>query len=200
VNDRERREVQSTTWEEVEAVVDDRGYKAGFVEVFLEFRGAVLDDQPLDARGRPEVVNQSNFAKHFGIAVSTFHRWLTQFGGPEFALEGERKEKADAAKERQKTKASKKDKDAVAASVRRKVPEDPRDFVDKVAVHRADVSLWYIDLHALLEWEDGPDKAKMVEKYLEQLDAETEALDAYRLRLLAWASEYESTDGTSAAA
>ncbi len=200
MNDRERKEVQSTTWEEVEAIIDDRGYKAGFVEVFLEFRGAVLDDQPLDSRGRPEVVNQSNFAKHFGIANSTFHRWLTQFGGPEFALKGERKEKADAAKDRQKTKASKKDKDAAAASVRRKVPERPEDFKDKVTVHQADLSLWCIDLHALLEWEDGPIKAKMVEKYLEQLDAETEALDAYRLKLLAWASEYESTDGTAAAA
>jgi hypothetical protein len=199
VNDRERREVQSTCWAEIDAVIDTKGYRAGFVEVFLEFRGAVLDDEPIDARGRPEVVNQSNFARHCGIAISTFHRWLTEHGGPEFALEGERKERAEAAKDRQKKKASKKDKEALAAEVRRKVASVPEDFADKVEVHRADLNLWCLDIHALLEFDDTPDKAKLVGKYLDQLDAETEALDAYRHRLLAWQTEWESTDGTAAA-
>ena len=199
MNDREHREIQSTTWDEIYAVIDDKGYRAGFVAVFLEFRGAVLDDEPLDGRGRPEVVNQSNFARHFGIAISTFHRWLTEHGGPEFALEGERKERAEAAKDRQKKKASKKDKEALAAEVRRKVASVPEDFADKVAVHRSDLNLWCLDIHALLEFDDTPDKAKLVEKYLEQLDVETETLDDFRHRLLAWKTEWDSTDGTAAA-
>lgn len=198
--EREHKEVQSTTWDEIDSLVDEGGYRAGFVAVFLEFRGAVLDDMPVDARGRPEVVNQSNFAKHFGIAVSTFHRWLSEHGGPEFALAGERKEKADEAKDRQKAKARKKDRDAVAQAVRRKVADAPEDFRDKVAVHRADLNLWCIDLHSLLEWEDGPDKAKLVEQYLDQLDAETEVLDALRGRLLSWKTEWDATDGTAASA
>lgn len=197
--EREHKDIQSTTWDEIDAVVDDRGYRAGFVEVFLEFRGAILDDMPVDARGRPEVVNQSNFAKHFGISVSTFHRWLTEHGGPEFALEGERKEKAEAAKSRQKTKAAKKDRDAIAQAVRRKVPEEPQDFADKAAVHGSDLNMWCIDLNALLEFDDGPDKAKLVGKYLELLDAETEALEAYKHKLLSWMTEWEATDGTAAA-
>lgn len=200
MNDREHKEIQSTTWEEIDAVIDTNGYRKGFVEVFLEFRGAVLDDQPIDGRGRPEVVNQSNFAKHCGIAVSTFHRWLSEHGGEEFALSGERKEKAEAAKDRQKDKAKKKDRDAVAQAVRRKVAEEPQDFVDKAAVHRADLNLWCIDLHSLVEFDDGPEKARLVEKYLEMLDAETEALDAMRHRLLQWKTEWDSTDGTAVSA
>lgn len=192
-------DVQSTTWAEVEAVVDDRGYRAGFVQVFLEFRGAVLDDEPLDARGRPEVVNQSNFARHFGIAVSTFHRWLTEHGGPEFALEGERAERAEAAKDRQKAKAKKKDRDAVAQAVRRKVPGEPQDFRDKAAVHRADLNLWCNDLHSLLEWEDGPEKARLVAQYIEALDQEAEALERLRGQLLSWATAWDAADGTAAA-
>lgn len=196
----DRPTVQSTTWEEVEAVVDDRGYRAGFVEVFLEFRGAVLDDQPLDAKGRPEVVNQTNFAKHFGIAGSTFHRWLTQHGGPEFALEGERAQKAEAAKERQSAKAKKKDKDAAAAAIRRKVPETKEDFADKAAVHRSDVNLWHNDVHALLQWEDGPDKARLVGRYLADLDAEAAALHQAREKLLSWQTGYDASDGAVDAA
>jgi hypothetical protein len=198
MHNRERVDVQSTTWEEIDAVVDTRGYRAGFVDVFLEFRGAVLDDEPVDGRGRPAVVNQSNFAKHFGIAASTFHRWLTEHGGPEFELEGERKEKAQAAKGRQKEKAQKKDREALAQAVRRKVPEEPQDFVDKVAVHLSDLNLWCNDLHALIEFEDTPDKAKVVEKYLEQLDAEAEAIDRYRERLLAWKTSWDAADGRAA--
>lgn len=195
----EEREVQSTTWDEIDAVVDDRGYRSGFVQVFLEFRGAVLDDEPLDNRGRPAVVNQSNFARHFGIAISTFHRWLTEYGGPEFELEGSRKRKAEEAKDRQKTKAKKKDKDAAAQAVRRKVPDDPQDFKDKAAVHRADLNMWCLDLHALLEWEDGPEKAKLVEHYISALDEEAEALDRMRQQLLSWRTGYDATDGTAAA-
>lgn len=195
----DRPQIQSTTWDELEAVVDDRGYRAGFVEVFLEFRGAILDDEPLDARGRPAVVNQSNFAKHFGIAISTFHRWLGQFGGEEFALEGERKEKAEAAKGRQKDKAKKKDRDALAQAVRRKVPASREDFEDKAAVHRADINLWANDLHALLEFEDGPDKAKTVDRYLDLLDEEAEAIDRARERLLTWRTAWESSNETAAA-
>jgi hypothetical protein len=199
MNDRERPEIQATTWDEIDGVLDSRGFRAGFVEVFLEFRGAILDDEPLDAKGRPAVVNQSNFAKHCGIAGSTFHRWLTQHGGPEFALEGERKQKADEAKDRQKTKAKKKDRDAVAQAVRRKVADDPQDFADKAAVHRSDLNLWCIDLHSLLEWEDGPEKAKLVAKYIEQLDEEAEAIDAYRQQLLSWKTSWDAVDGTAAA-
>jgi hypothetical protein len=196
---RERPEVQSTTWDEIEAVVDDRGYRAGFVAVFLEFRGAILDDEPIDARGRPAVVNQSNFARHFGIAVSTFHRWLTEHGGPEFALEGERKEKAEAAKGRQQQKAQKKDRDAVAQQVRRKVAEAPQDFKDKAAVHAADLNLWCLDLHALAEFEDGPEKARLVDEYLDLLDDEVKALESMREGLLSWRTEWDATDGTAAA-
>jgi hypothetical protein len=197
--EREHKEIQSTTWDEIDAVIDDRGYRAGFVEVFLEFRGAVLDDQPVDARGRPEVVNQSNFAKHFGIAISTFHRWLSEHGGPEFALEGERKEKAEAAKGRQKDKVAKKDRAAVMDTIRRKVPEIKEDFVDKAAVHTSDLNLWCMGINALLEFEDGPDKAKLVEKYLGILDSETETLDSYRHKLLTWQTENDATDGTAVA-
>jgi hypothetical protein len=194
--EREHKEIQSTTWDEIDAVVEDRGYRKGFVDVFLEFRGAVLDDQPVDGRGRPEVVNQSNFAKHFGIAVSTFHRWLGEHGGPEFALEGERKEKAEEAKGRQKAKANKKDKAAFADAVRRKVPEGPEDFKEKLAVHNSDLNLYALDLNALLELEDGPEKRRVVDKYLDMLDAETEALDAFRHKLLAWQTDFDARDGT----
>jgi len=175
----------STTWDQIEAAVDTGGFREGFVRVFIEFRGAVLDDMPLDARGRPEVVNQSNFAKHFGIAVSTFHRWLSQWGGPEFALEGERKERADAAKDRQKDKASKKDRDAVAQEVRRRVAQSREDFDDKLTVRRADDQFWFIDVQTLVEAEiPGRDKAKAVERWLEFLDGEAEALATARDRLL----------------
>lgn len=189
-------ELEHTSWDEIDALVDEGGYRAGFVRVFLDVRGRILDDEPLDAKGRPEVVNQSNFAKHFGIAVSTFHRWLTEHGGPEFALEGERKEKAAAAKDRQKTKAQKKDKDAAAAAVRRKVAGAPSDFKDKAAVHTADLNLWCNDLHTLLEFDDSPDKARLVDEYLELLDAEAEALEGYREQLLAWRTKWEASDGT----
>lgn len=197
--DPDANEWMSTTWAEIEAVIDDRGYRAGFVAVFLEFRGAVLDDMPLDARGRPEVVNQSNFAKHFGIAISTFHRWLTEHGGPEFALEGERKEKAEAAKGRQKEKASKKDRDSMAQQIRRKVAAAREDFVDKAEVHRSDLNLWCIDLHSLLQWDDGPEKAKLAEQYLDLLDAEAEAIERYRQELLSWKTAWDASDGTAAA-
>lgn len=197
--EREHKEIQSTSWDEIDAVIDDRNFRKGFVDVFLEFRGAILDDEPLDSHGRPAVVNQSNFAKHCGIAISTFHRWLSQFGGDEFALVGERKEKADEAKARQKTKVNKKDKIAQADAVRRKVPEVREDFVDKVAVHTSDLNLWCIDLNALLEFEDGPQKARLVAQYLDVLDAETEALDTYRHKLLEWQTQHDATDGTAAA-
>lgn len=196
--DPDAHEWMSTTWQEIEDVVDDRGYRAGFVAVFLEFRGAVLDDVPLDARGRPEVVNQSNFAKHFGIAVSTFHRWLTEHGGPEFALEGERREKAEAAKGRQKEKASKKDREALAQQIRRKVAEGREDFADKAAVHRSDLNMWCIDIATLLQWDDSPDKAKLAETYLDLIDAEVEALDRLRDELLAWRTGWDASDGTAA--
>lgn len=198
--EREHKDIQSTTWDEIDAVIDDRGYRAGFVEVFLEFRGAILDDEPLDGRGRPEVVNQSNFARHFGIAISTFHRWLSEFGGDEFALKGERKEKAEEAKTRQKVKAGKKDKAVITDQVRRKVAEAREDFVDKLGVHISDFNLWCVDLSSLVQFDDGPDKAKLVEKYIDMLDAETEALNRHRDDLLAWQTEYEATDGTAAVA
>lgn len=197
--DREHKEVRSTTWDEIEAVVDSRGYRAGFVEVFLEFRGAVLEDEPLDGKGRPVVVNQSNFARRFGIAVSTFHRWLTMYGGPEFELTGERKEKAEAAKDRQKAKAKKKDREALAQQVRRKVAVTPEDFKDKAAVHRSDLNLWCNDLHTLLEFEDGPEKARLVDAYLEEIESEVRALREYADRLLAWRTAWDATDGTVAA-
>lgn len=196
--DPDSRDWMSTTWAEIEAVVDDGGYREGFVKVFLEFRGAVLDDMPLDARGRPEVVNQSNFAKHFGIAISTFHRWLTEFGGDEFALAGERKEKADAAKDRQKEKASKKDREAMAQQIRRKVAEVREDFADKAAVHRSDLNLWCIDIATLLQWDDSPDKAKLAETYLDLLDTEVEALERLRNELLSWRTHWDASDGTAA--
>jgi hypothetical protein len=183
----------STTWDQIDAAVDTLGYREGFVRVFLEFRGAVLDDMPLDAKGRPEVVNQSNFARHFGIAISTFHRWLSDFGGPEFALEGERKEKAEAAKDRQKDKAKKKDRDAIAQEVRRRVAQSREDFDDKLTVRRADDGFWFIDVDTLVESElPGREKAKAIERWLEFLDGEAEALGTARDKLLSALTELEA--------
>jgi hypothetical protein len=188
----------STTWDMIDAAVDTAGYREGFVRVFLEFRGAVLDDMPLDARGRPEVVNQSNFAKHYGIAVSTFHRWLSEWGGAEFALEGERKEKAEAAKDRQKAKASRKDRDAVAQEVRRKVAETREDYRDKLTVRRADDGFFFIDVASLLESPlPGREKSRAVEEYLAYLDEEAQAIDEARSRLLQWATSGEA-EGSAA--
>lgn len=189
----------STTWDMVEAAVDTAGYREGFVRVFLEFRGAVLDDMPLDARGRPEVVNQSNFARHFGIKISTFHRWLTLWGGPEFALEGERKEKAEAAKERKGEKARRKDRDAVAQEVRRKVAETREDFHDKLTVRRADDGFFFIDVATLLEADlPGRDKARAAEEWLAYLDEEMQAVEEARARLLEWLTSPEAAGGEAA--
>jgi hypothetical protein len=191
----ERPEMRSATWAEIEAEVDEGGYRAGFVNVFLEYRGAILDDMPLDARGRPEVVNQSNFARHFGIANSTFHRWLCDFGGDEFELKGERKQKADEAKGRQKSKASRKNQDAVAQEVRRKVASSVGDFKDKLQVHRSDSNLWWIDCQILLEWEGpAPERAKAMDEYLKFLDEEAEALQRVREQLLSARVEIDATD------
>jgi hypothetical protein len=183
----------STTWDMIDAAVDTAGYRQGFVAVFLEFRGAVLDDMPLDAKGRPEVVNQSNFARHFGIAISTFHRWLGEWGGAEFAIEGERREKAEAAKERQSAKASRKNRDAVAQEVRRKVAESREDFHDKITVRRADDGFFWIDVATLLESDlPGREKARAVDEWLAFLDEEAQAIDEARARLLKWATSEEA--------
>lgn len=191
---------QSTSWAEIEAAVDEGGYRAGFVRVFLQFRGAVLDDMPLDGKGRPEVVNQSNFAKHFGISVSTFHRWLGEHGGEEFAVKGERKEKADAAKERQRTKTSQKDRDSVAQEVRRMVASSAEDFKNKVDVRRSDSNLFWIDAQTLLEWDAPPhEKGKVVDAWLRQLDEEAAALERYREKLLEARTELD-LDGLEGAA
>lgn len=188
----------STTWEQIEAAVDEGGYREGFVLTFLEFRGAVLDDMPLDGKGRPEVVNASNFSRHFGIARSTFQRWLQDFGGDEFALAGERREKAEAAKDRQKDKARRKDRDAVAQEVRRKVAETPQDFKDKAAVRRSDTNFFHIDVATLVESDlPGREKVRAVEEWLALLDAEAEAIERARERLLAWATSAEAQDAAA---
>ncbi len=194
------KEWMSTTWEQIDLAVDTLGYRQGFVDVFLEFRGAVLDDCPLDARGRPEVVNQANFARHFGIAASTFHRWLTQWGGSEFELEGERKEKADAAKGRQATKATKKNRDAMAQEVRQKVAETREDFAAKRSVRKADDEFWLIDVDILLESElSTPDKAKEVERWYMALDEEVKAFQEAQEKLLAWITANDARDGADEA-
>lgn len=181
----DRSERRSTTWAEIEAVVDDGGYRAGFVRVFLEFQGAILDDEPLDAKARPAVVNQSNFARHFGIAISTFHRWLGEFA-PGEGFGPREPAKAAAAKERQKTKAKKKNLDAEQADVRRRVASERKDFAEKCAVRRCDSNLWFIDLHCLLEWEPptAAEKAAAMDEVLAVLDEEAEALDRFRETLL----------------
>jgi hypothetical protein len=190
----------STTWDMIDAAVDTGGFREGFVRVFLEFRGAVLDDMPLDAKGRPEVVNQSNFARHFGIAISTFHRWLSEFGGSEFAMEGERKERADAAKERKSTKAKRKDRDAVAQEVRRKVAATEEDFRDKLTVRRTDDEFWFIDVQQLVTSDlPGREKERAAEAWLSYLDDEAEAIERSKEALLSWLTEHAATDGTAAA-
>ena len=195
----ERPEIRSATWAEIEAEVDEGGYRAGFVKVFLEYRGAVLDDMPLDGKGRPEVVNQSNFPRHFGIAISTFHRWLGQFGGEEFEPAGERKEKADQAKARQKDKAKKKDQDAVAQQVRTKVATSIGDFRDKLDVHRADSNYWWIDCQILLEWDGpAPERKRAIDQYLEFLDEEADALERVRHKLLQASVDIDSDDEAAA--
>ncbi len=196
----EKAERGSTTWLEVEAAVDDGGYRAGFVAVFAEFRGAVLDDEPLSADGRPKVVNASNFAKHFGIARSTFQHWLEEHGGPEFKLEGERKQKAEEAKARQKGKTAKKDQDAAAQEVRKTVASSAGEFRDKAAVHRSDSNHWFTDLQTLVEWDaPGQEKAAVVEDYVNLLDKEVAAAVKARDVLLAWLTEHDAGDGTAAA-
>lgn len=190
------REWQSTTWDQVEAAVDTGGHREGFVKVFLEYRGAVLDDCPLDARGRPEVVNQANFARHFGIAASTFHRWLTIWGGREFELEGERKEKADEAKARQSTKASKKNRDTAAQEVRQMVAETREDFAAKRQVRRADDEFWLIDVDILLGSDlPTPDKAKEAELWYMALEQEIEAARVAAEKLLEWITANDARDG-----
>jgi hypothetical protein len=168
------REWESTTWDMIDAAVDTAGYREGFVKVFLEFRGAVLDD--------------------------TFHRWLGEWGGAEFAVEGERKEKAEAAKERQSAKAKRKDRDAVAQEVRRKVAESREDFAAKRAVRKADDEFWFIDVASLLESElPGREKAAEIERWYQAIDEEVQALQETGERLLAWLTEHDATDGASAA-
>lgn len=190
----------STTWDQIDAAVDTAGHREGFVKIFLEYRGAVLDDMPLDAKGRPEVVNQSNFARHFGIAISTFHRWLTVWGGPKFALEGERKERADAARGRQKEKAARKDRDSYAQEVRRKVAESADDYRDKLTVRKADDEFFYIDVHQLIHSDlPGRDKEREAERWLSYLDEQAEAVERAREELLTWITANAATDGTAAA-
>jgi hypothetical protein len=183
----------------IDAAMDTAGYREGFVKVFLEFRGAVLDDMPLDGRGRPEVVNQSNFARHFGVAISTFHRWLTIWGGPEFALEGARAEKAEAAKERKDKKAKRKDRDAVAQEVRRRVASTRDEYRDKLTVRKADDGFFFIDVDQLLASDlPGREKQRTVEEWLDLLDEEARAIDTARERLLQWATAADAGDGAAA--
>lgn len=59
-------------WSEIEA--ECGGYRAGFVAVFRKYEGQLTDEK--DAYGRPVKVTAASFAKHLGIATSTFDRWL----------------------------------------------------------------------------------------------------------------------------
>lgn len=186
-----------TTWEQIDLAAGD--FREGFVQVYLEFRGAILDDEPLDAKGRPAVVNQSNFAKHMGISASTFSRWLGEFGDGTEGLTT-KDSRTDTAKGASGKKATKKDKDILAADVRRKVASARQDFVDKIAVHSADHSMWLLDAQILEQWEAPvTQKVAIMQKWLETMDQEIHSLEMTKERLLVTLSEIEATDGTAVA-
>jgi len=167
-------EIRHTSWTEIDDYTDSLGFREGFVRVFLEFRGMILDDEPLDAKGAPAVVNQSNFARHFGIAGATFSRWLGLFGGKEF--EHLSPGGTEAAKARQKEKAKKKDRDAAAQDVRRMVACTAAGFADKLSVRKLDDDMFWLDTQILVDWDAPRDKKrKVVEAWVEHLDKEVAA-------------------------
>jgi hypothetical protein len=69
-------------WSEVDRMV--RPHQDSIVDEFLRFRGSPLLDEDGEAtylaNGRQAVVTQGNFAEHFGIAETTFGRWLAVRG------------------------------------------------------------------------------------------------------------------------
>lgn len=58
-------------WPEIEHKTQN--YKAGFVAVFREYEGRETGET--DKYGRPVYVTMTSFARHFGIAHSTFQDW-----------------------------------------------------------------------------------------------------------------------------
>jgi hypothetical protein len=136
------------------------------------------------------VVNQSNFARHFGVAVSTFNRWLGTWGGSEFAHLSPGG--TAAAKGRQKAKASKKAQADAAQQTRRMVADDATGFMDQLDVHKLDQSMWWLNCKILAD-SDLPQrqKAKVAQEWLEFLDEEAKAIEAARDELLRALTEAE---------
>lgn len=59
------------TWDQIETETGD--FRAGFVEIFQKYEGQETDEK--DEQNRTVKVTMSSFARHAGIAESTFREW-----------------------------------------------------------------------------------------------------------------------------
>lgn len=60
------------TWDQITAECE--GYRAGFVAVYEKYKGQTTDER--DKSDRVVKVTVSSFARHMGIAETTFKRWV----------------------------------------------------------------------------------------------------------------------------
>jgi hypothetical protein len=71
-------EVNLIKWTDIDSEVEEfqTGYREGFVAIFKKFEGTETDE--LDAYNRPVKVSMRNFALRYGIAETTFKRWVRE--------------------------------------------------------------------------------------------------------------------------
>lgn len=82
------------TWSEIEAECGD--YRAGFVDTYKLYEGQETDEK--DAYDRPVKVTVSSFARHVGIAKTTFQDWIRQADGAPAPSRSENRGAAGAAR------------------------------------------------------------------------------------------------------
>jgi hypothetical protein len=63
-----------TTWSEIESECGN--FRAGFVAVFRRYEGQATDEK--DAQGRTVKVTATSFARHFGLDIGSFRRWVKE--------------------------------------------------------------------------------------------------------------------------
>lgn len=80
-------------WSDIEAECGD--YRDGFVATFRKYEGQQTDE--VDGQGRPVFVTAESFARHAGIAATTFRGWL---GATTRVVTADERVKKDAAKAR----------------------------------------------------------------------------------------------------
>lgn len=68
----------SVSWSQIKAECGD--FRAGFVRTYRKYQGKPTDER--DGQNRVVKVSMASFARHMGIAESTFHEWVrTPYAG-----------------------------------------------------------------------------------------------------------------------